>query len=298
MDVPFPTRVLRALAWLGGLPGRRLRRTLATLLARLAQGRGGKGVRIIAVNLRLAGLLDRVAPRTVLFHTALTMLESLRFWTRTPARNLAEVVEVIGLERLTAAQARGRGVLLVAPHYGNWELLAQWLAAQGRFSLLYTAAASPALDRFLRLARERHGVRAVPADAHGMKPLLRALQQGGTVGITPDQVPDAGAALWSPFFGVPALPMTLLHRLAQRHPEARLVIAAAVRTAEGRFRVRIEPLPPAVTSGPVQSGVDALNLAVEAFARREPAQYQWTYKRFKGQRPGEPLVNPYWPECY
>jgi len=76
------------------------------------------------------------------------------------------------------------------------------------------------------------------------------------------------------------------------------VLAAAEREADGRFRILIEPLPPAVTSGTVQDGVDALNLAVEAMVRRDPMQYQWTYKRFKGQRPGEPLVNPYWPECY
>ena len=60
----------------------------------------------------------------------------------------------------------------------------------------------------------------------------------------------------------------------------------------------IEPVPAAVTSGPVQAGLDALNSAVEAFVRRDLAQYQWTYKRFKGQRPDEALVNPYWPECY
>ena len=42
----------------------------------------------------------------------------------------------------------------------------------------------------------------------------------------------------------------------------------------------------------------AMNAVIEAMARACPAQYQWTYKRFKGQRLGEDLVNPYWPECY
>ena len=291
MDVPFPTRVLRALAWLGGLPGRRLRRTLATLLARLAQGRGGKGVRIIAVNLRLAGLLDRVAPRTVLFHTALTMLESLRFWTRTPARNLAEVVEVIGLERLTAAQARGRGVLLVAPHYGNWELLAQWLAAQGRFSLLYTRGEGAIVDGFLRLARERGGVRAVAADAHGMKPLLKALQRGELVGITPDQVPEGGGA-WAAFFGTPAFTMSLLPRLAERSGAA-LLLAAAERRDDGRFRILLTEAPGIDATQTLEARVAAMNAAVEALVRRDPAQYQWTYKRYTLRPPGSGEENPY-----
>ena len=286
-------QALRALAWLAGLPKPALRRRIAGwLAARELRGESTRA-RIVACNLRLVGL-DAGMQRDALLHTMLTALESLRFWTRPGASNLAEVVDVEGLDELAAAEAAGP-VLLVAPHHGNWELLVQWMARRRAFSLLYTAAESPALDRFLRLARERHGVRAVPADAHGMKPLLRALQQGGTVGITPDQVPDAGGALWSPFFGVPALTMTLIHRLAERS-DARLVIGAAVRRDDGRFTLRFEALP--MTSGPVQAQIDAMNLAVEAFVRREPAQYQWTYKRFKGQRPGEELVNPYWPECY
>ena len=285
--------VLRALAWFAGLPRAALRRRIAGWLADRELRIDSARARIVSVNLRLAGL-DAGLQRDALMHTMLTALESLRFWTRPGAANLAEISGVDGLEHLEAAEAAGP-VLLVAPHHGNWELLVQWMARRRAFSLLYTAAESPALDRFLLLARERHGVRAVPADAHGMKPLLRALQQGGTVGITPDQVPEAGGALWSPFFGVPALTMTLIYRLSERSG-ARLVIGAAVRGDDGRFTLRFETLP--MTSGPVQAQVEAMNLAVETFVRCEPAQYQWTYKRFKGQRPGEDLVNPYWPECY
>jgi len=253
-------------------------------------------VRVIDCNLRLAGL-DATMALPTLVQTQLTLLESLRFWTRPRAENLRAIVESVGLEHLETAERAGP-VVVVAPHYGNWELLVQWLAARRPLTLIYTRAKFAAVDAFLRLARERGGVSAVPADVHGMKPLLRALQRGETLGITPDQTPDATGGQWSPFFGVPALTMTLLHRLGARHPEARFLLAAAERLPGGRFRIVIEPLPAAVTSGPVQAGLDALNSAVEAFARRDLAQYQWTYKRFKGQRANEAPVNPYWPECY
>lgn len=286
---------LRAFAWLAGLPGATLRRALARRLAMRDVQRGNARSRIAACNLRLARL-DAGLREAVLVNTMLTLLESLRFWTRPRERNLGEVVAVEGLALLEAAEAAGP-VLIVAPHYGNWELLVQWLAARREFALLYTRGSSAAMDRFLRLARERHGVRVVAADAHGMKPLLRALQAGGTVGITPDQVPEGGGAQWSPFFGVPALTMTLIQRLAERSG-ATLLLAAAERRGDGRFTLRIEAAPPTMTSGPLAQRIDAMNLAVESFVRRDPAQYQWTYKRFKGQRPGEDLVNPYWPECY
>jgi KDO2-lipid IV(A) lauroyltransferase len=56
--------------------------------------------------------------------------------------------------------------------------------------------------------------------------------------------------------------------------------------------LRFEPVPDAV------EGVAALNAAVERVARRDPAQYQWTYKRWSIPAPGNPLGNPYWPDCY
>jgi len=253
-------------------------------------------VRVVECNLRLAGL-DPALTHPALVQTYLTLLEGLRFWTRPRRRNLEAVAEVEGLPWLEDAERQGP-VVIVAPHYGNWELLVQWLAARRPLTLIYTRGRFAAVDAFLRLARERGGVNAVPADVHGMKPLLRALQRGETLGITPDQTPDAAGGQWAPFFGVPALTMTLLHRLGTRHPQARFLLAAAERLPDGRFRIALQPMPAAVTSGPVQAAVGALNSAVEAFARRDLAQYQWTYKRFKGQRLHEALVNPYWPECY
>jgi len=296
MESSFPVRLLRMLAWSGGLLRRPLRQWLAARLALLARWRDAKGARIVATNLRLTGLADRVEIGAVLHHTALTVLESLRFWTRPPHRNLAEVIEVLGEERLAALRAEGRGVLLVAPHYGNWELLAQWLAAQGPFSLLYTRGDGPVVDGFLRHARGRGGVRTVAADAHGMKPLLKALQRGELVGITPDQVP-VGGGVWAAFFGVPALTMSLLPRLAERSG-AGMLLAAAERRADGRFRIVLLDAPENDPATPLDARVAALNVAVETLVRRDPAQYQWTYKRFKGEHPSQGRINPYWPECY
>jgi KDO2-lipid IV(A) lauroyltransferase len=296
MRFPLAPHALRTLAWLAGLPGPGLRRVIAEKLAARECRRRAKIARVVDCNLRLTGL-DATMARPTLVQTQLTLLESLRFWTRPRADNLRAIVEAVGLEHLATAERAGP-VVIVAPHYGNWELLVQWLAARRPLTLIYTRAKFAAVDAFLRLARERGGVSTVPAEVHGMKPLLRALQRGETLGITPDQTPDEAGGQWSPFFGVPCLTMTLLHRLGTRYPEARFMLAAAERLPDGRFRIVIQPLPPTVTSGPVQGGLDALNSALEAFVRRDPTQYQWTYKRFKGQRPNEAPVNPYWPECY
>ena len=128
-----------------------------------------------------------------------------------------------------------------------------------------------------------------------MRQLFKRLQEGGVVGILPDQQPKAGDGEFAPFFGIPALTMTLLSRLAQR-TGATVLLGYCERIGETpdgpAFALRFEPVPDAA------EGVAALNAAVERVARRDPAQYQWTYKRWSIPAPGSTRGNPYWPDCY
>ena len=66
----------------------------------------------------------------ILRTTACQALETLRFWTRAPADNLACLRERHGEALYDAALASGKGVIVAAPHFGNWELLNQWLASR------------------------------------------------------------------------------------------------------------------------------------------------------------------------
>jgi len=75
--------------------------------------------------------------RAVLRTTARQALETLRFWTRARPQNLALIREFAGVELFDAALASGRGVIVAAPHYGNWELLNQWLASRTPLAILY-----------------------------------------------------------------------------------------------------------------------------------------------------------------
>ena len=93
--------------------------------------------------------------------------------------------------------------------------------------------------------------------------------------------------------------MTLLPRLAQR-TGATVLVGYCERIGDDRngplFALRFEPAPAGTADA--QEGVAALNAMVERVARRDPAQYQWTYKRYSIQPDDSPLGNPYWPGCY
>jgi KDO2-lipid IV(A) lauroyltransferase len=257
----------------------------------LARVVGVREARVARRNLEIAyPQLDGAARarllREVLRTTFRGAFETLRFWTRSERDNLRLVDRVHGQELFDAALASGQGLIIAAPHYGNWELLNQWLAAYTPITVLYRRPKSAAGEAFLRRVRGRANVRQLPAEGAAMRGLFKALSAGGVIGILPDQQPKAGDGLFAPLFGKDALSMTLLPRLAQRTGATVLFAIAERRHDNGRtrFDVHLIPASAALHETDPQIAVAAMNAAVQAIAERDPAQYQWTYKRY-GRRP-------------
>jgi KDO2-lipid IV(A) lauroyltransferase len=114
--------------------------------------------------------------------------------------------------------------------------------------------------------RQRWRATLAPANMRGVRLLYRALKRGESVGLLPDQAPGSGDGVWAEFFGRPAYTMMLAQRLQN----------ATGAAAAGRgFRLHLMPLPPE------QLEATALNAAVEQLVRRCPAQYLWSYNRYK-----------------
>jgi Kdo2-lipid IVA lauroyltransferase/acyltransferase len=251
-------------------------------------------------NLEIAypdlGETERAAlHRAILRTTARQAFETLRLWTRPHAENLRSmIVRSEGVEHFDAAIAAGKGVLVAAPHYGNWELLNQWLAAYTPLAILYRSPESAVGEAFLRLARADAGDRVtqIRAEAAGIRQLFKRLRDGGVVGILPDQQPKAGDGEFAPFFGREAYTMTLLTRLAERSG-ATVLFVYCERIGELEFALRVETAPADLASADATTATACLNAAVERIARRDPAQYQWTYKRYTLHPSWNPYYNPY-----
>ena len=109
------------------------------------------------------------------------LMETLAIWTRPRARVLRLVQRVHGETHLQTALAQGRGVLLAVPHYGNWELLIEFMAARGPFSLVYKASEKAGLECFLQKARNGTNVQLVPAEATAMRPLHHSAGRASAV---------------------------------------------------------------------------------------------------------------------
>lgn len=293
-------RLLYLLATLVGALPAPLLRAIAAGVAALGRVSGSRESRVALRNLELA--YPELSPderaalqRAILRMTALQTLETLRLWTRPPARNLQALRERHGVGLFDAALASGRGLIVVAPHHGNWELLNQWLAARTPISILYRAPDSAVGEAFLRRVRAgvAERVQQVRAEGPAVRQLWKTLKGGGVVGILPDQQPKAGDGVFAPFFGMPALTMTLVSRLAER-TGATVLLAWCERIGDGPdFALHIEAAPAAIADADPVRAATALNAGVEHIARRDPAQYQWTYKRYKARPSGSHDDNPY-----
>ena len=229
----------------------------------------------------------------ILRTTARQALETLRFWTRPHAENLSRLVERNGEALYDAALSSGKGVIVAAPHFGNWELLNQWLSSRGPIAIVYAPPDSRVGDAFLLRVRSADNIRQVRAEGPAVRQLWKVLKEGGGVGILPDQQPKLGDGEFAPFFGVQALTMTLVSRLAER-TGATVLFAWCERTsADLEFALHVEPAPEGLADSDPVVATAALNGMVERIARRDPAQYQWTYKRYSARPPGSGEPNPY-----
>jgi KDO2-lipid IV(A) lauroyltransferase len=122
---------------------------------------------------------------------------------------------------IDAAYAQGQGVILLTPHLGCFEIVAQALALRyqadhGPLTVLFRPARKAWIAPVVSASRQRPGLSAVPTTLAGVRHMIRALRQGQAVGLLPDQVPPEGMGLWAPFFGRSAYTMTLAARLAQQ----------------------------------------------------------------------------------
>ncbi|WP_342051880.1 MULTISPECIES: lysophospholipid acyltransferase family protein [unclassified Cupriavidus] len=264
----LPLRVLHAL---GG--------TLGLLVARLP-GRYGRRLK---ENFRHAypavtdAQLDDAARAT-----GRMIVEMPYFWSRkritVPLHGFDEYLWA----EIGKLQAAGKGVIILTPHLGCFEVLPQSFAGNRPVTALFKPPHQPWLREFVERMRTRHNLAMAPATPRGVRMLVKALRRGEAVGILPDQVPSGGEGTWAPFFGKPAYTMTLVQRL-QQLTGAPIVIVAAERLPRGAgYRGHLRILREGgLLPEDASAAAAVINAGIEDLIAVMPTQYLWGYNRFK-----------------
>jgi Kdo2-lipid IVA lauroyltransferase/acyltransferase len=205
-----------------------------------------------------------------------------------PLSYLRRQVIILGNEHYDQALARGRGLIAIAAHAGNWEYTVMGLCLQqGPVTVVAREQDHPLGRRLARALRERGGNRMVNKQ-RGLKDILAHLKKNRIVGIVIDQNTAGDAGLLVDFFGKPAR-TTPVAALLARHRDIPVVPSFSRRLADGRHLLVIfPPIPMSKTTDPeadIRRHLQEQSLAVEAWVRAEPSQWLWLHRRWKNQFP-------------
>jgi len=269
IPLPYLHRAGALVGWaIALIPNRQRRNALINISLYAPQQRASELVRMRNRSLRELGK---------------TLFETAPLWLRPPQEALALVREVRGIELLE--REPGRGLIVLSPHIGAWELAGLYLSSRGPTAIFYKP--QRLLDELIVDARRRGGATLAPITARGIRQLLSALERGEYAGILPDQEPreDKGA-VFAPLFGVPAYTMLLVNRLARRSGAPVIFMIAERLPGAAGFRIHCLQAPEGIDSEDDLIAAAALNRGIEQCIAVCPDQYLWSYRRFRRRPAG------------
>jgi KDO2-lipid IV(A) lauroyltransferase len=280
LPLPVATAIGAALGRAGWLLSSRLRRDMRASLAVAFPERSAEERDAIAraslVN------LGRVAGEVI----------TMRRWRA----RLDDLVQVTpeAIATVERARARGKGIVLVLGHIGNWELTARLSRHVQPNAVIAKRSWHRSLDAMSERFRAESGVETLwrddPATGRSM---LRLLRQRGTLGILVDQDISDVQSVFVPFFGRLAATPRAAADLALRFGATALVVTchrAGPRVRDGH-RLEVEEVAVRDDAPDREAEVVRLTAAFAAIQeraiRRHPAEWVWMHQRWKTRPPAE-----------
>ena len=177
----------------------------------------GKRRRYAATNLALCfpELDERTRTRLVratVRATVTGVFELIRGWYA-PARALRGLAAVEGLEHVRAAQAQGRGILLLSGHFLTLEICGRLLCRHVELAGFYRRHEQPALEWAVKRGRARYATAMFAREE--LRAAVRHVKQGGMLWYAPDQDIRGKESVFAPFFGISASSFAATHNLAR-----------------------------------------------------------------------------------
>ena len=232
--------------------------------------------------------LDAIARRS--YHNLLmSFFEFVRFPLYRD-EDIRRMVEVHGEEHIHAALARGKGVIIVSAHFGNWELLAARIHTLGfPMTVVGRDQNDSLINDFIVRLRTSKGTKNIPRGAPMFKHITGLLKNNELVGLVSDQ--NAGArGLFVDFFGVPASTFKGPGMFAQLTGAAVVPIFIVRRGYQdhvGYLGPIIDIESTGDTGHDITAWCKAFTAVIEDFVARHPDHWFWVHKRWKTRPPGE-----------
>ncbi len=287
--------VLAVARTLGRLP-RRLARLLVRILTLSLYLLLGRLRRVGERNLEMAlPAVPALERRRILRHVFRNLGWQLVEFCRMPrytAENTQSWIRTEGLEHFLAAEARGKGVLVLTGHLGGWELSSFYHSLMGHpMGMVIRRLDNRLLDAYVNGVRCRHGNRVLHKDDFA-RGLLTAMRAGQTVGILMDTNMTPPQGVFVKFFGLTACTASGLARVALKTDAAVVPGFLLWEPAERQYVLHFGAELSFAHSGNHEADILAAtqqcNDVLESWIRRYPDQWLWIHRRWKTRPAGEP----------
>lgn len=229
----------------------------------------------------------------VCVHQALNLMELMRY-VGGKREELGGLFEAHHLERAAEAHARGKGVLILIAHFGNYPLLALQVPKLFRYplSIVYKPLKNKALDELWWGLQAQAGITGIPGH-NAYRACVRALRNNELIGFMLDQNRPAAQGVFVDFFGQSASTTPGLALLSAQ-TGAPVVPVFLRRAPDGRHVLDVLPIlepPPDREAETIRAYTAACTKLIEAEIRRNPEQWLWLHKRWKS-RPATETPSP------
>lgn len=208
-----------------------------------------------------------------------TLVESaLLGWTRN--QNLDDLFEVDNsFDKVFELKKQGKKLLFLTPHIGNFEVAMKFYGKYLPIDIcyLYKPTKDKDFNQIMLDGRKAINMHPEPTTRKGVLAMMKHYQNGGDIGILPDNVASGGNGEWVKFFGQYVYAATLTAKLCKNH-DTSTVLVQSLRTKTG-FRSRCIIFEPKATD--IKSITQELYHEIEKMVMDAPTQYYWSYDRYR-----------------
>lgn len=288
----WPAWLLLGILWLTTLLPHRAQIRLGAFLGRTLYRFPSKLKKITEVNIRLCfpekSLEDRQKLAKKNFESlGIGLIEAAMAWWL-PAKKLKDLYQIKGYEHVDRAFAKGKGIILVGPHFTCLEIISRLISAHHAYAALYRPHKKPLISFIQERFRQRGNVQWIPR--HRLRELLRALENNKAIWYAYDVDGGDKNSVFAPFFGIQTASLTSVSRIKKLSDAA--IIPFRFHRREDNFKYEVVISPP-IENFPSEDEIQnatLLNQVIEDAIREHPEQYVWQYKRFKTRPAGEARI--------
>ena len=198
-------------------------------------------------------------------------------------RRLIDSIEVVGFDNYLKAKERGKGILFITGHCGNWELTALGFGARvAPLAVIARAQNNPYLNRLVEKTRARYGNRIIYKQG-ALMAILSVLRNNGMVGVLMDQavLPEEGYII--DFLGRGAWTMKIPAIIARKRGAA--VLPAFIHREGKRYIGTLYPEVPLSQEKDEEKALiedtKKFSSYIENYIREHPAEWLWIHRRWK-----------------